>query len=127
MQRVTCFFLLFIILANSYSLKAQQHNLPVSLTTEINTGLTKSQYEFSALAKWKDKILLIPQNRKTVVDSVFMIDSNEIAKSLQKNTITPYTAFTINNLRHTGSKKDSLFIHNILLSNYDGIEAAVIK
>ena len=127
MQQVSRLFSLFIILANYYNVKAQQHYLPVATATEINTGLTMPQYEFAALAKWKNKILLIPQNRKTVIDSVFMIDEAEIDNALQKNMAATHSAYVINNLKHKGIKKDSLYINDNLLSNYDGIEAVVIK
>ena len=58
---------------------------------QINDTLTAHQYEFSALAKWKNKILLVPQNRKNVIDSVYMIDSLAIEESLQKNIAAAYT------------------------------------
>ncbi len=112
---------------NCYNVKAQQHNLPVAAAIEINTGLTKPQYEFSALAKWKNKVLLIPQDRKTVIDSVFMIENDQIDNAMHENVAAAHSVFAIKNLKHAGLRKDSLYINNILLSNYDGIEAAVVK
>lgn len=94
---------------------------------QINDTLTAHQYEFSALAKWKNKILLIPQNRNHIIDSVFMMDSCAIDRSIQNNTLVTHTTFAIKNIKHTGIKKDSLYIGNILLENYDGFEAAVVK
>ncbi|HEY2728157.1 MAG TPA: hypothetical protein VGI61_13355, partial [Parafilimonas sp.] len=104
------FFLLFFLLIYSSSLIAQQSSL-----IQINDTLTAHQYEFSALAKWKNEILLIPQNRKNIIDSVFMIDSAAIDQSIQNNTLAVHTTFSIKNIRHAGTKKDSLFIGNILL------------
>jgi hypothetical protein len=117
-------FIMFCAVADSFS---QQQELPAANITLINTNLTEPRYEFSALTKWKNKIILVPQNRRNVIDSVYIIDSLEIENSLQKNIATACTAFAINNLKHTGTRKDSLYINNILLSNYDGIEAAVVK
>ena len=94
---------------------------------QINDTLTAHQYEFSALAKWKNKILLIPQNRKNIIDSVFMIDSVAIDESIQKNTLAEHTTFAINNIKHAGVKKDSLYIGSTLFTKYDGFEAAVVK
>ena len=113
--------LLFFSLIYSSSLIAQQSLI------QINDSLTAHQYEFSALAKWKNKILLIPQNRKNVVDSVFIIDSTAIDLSIQNNALAVHTTFAIKNIKHAGAKKDSLFIGNILLNKYDGFEAAVVK
>ncbi len=127
MKQLTGSFFLLILFSNCYTVKAQQRHLPVATATEINTGLTRSQYEFSALANWKDKVILVPQNKRTIIDSVFMIDKLEIANALEKSLPTAHTTFTINNLKHTGLKTDSLYINNILLDNYDGIEAAVVK
>lgn len=119
---------LFVFLAGFvYSVNAQQLNLPAPPVTVINKGLSDSRYEFSGLAKWHNKILLVPQNRKHVIDSVFMIDSSAIEAFLQNKIPTPYTAFHFNNLKHVGADKDSLYIDNMLLDHYDGIEAAVVK
>ncbi len=115
-------FLLIFLLIYASLLSAQQSSL-----LQINDTLTAHQYEFSALAKWKNKILLIPQNRKNVIDSVFMIDSAAIDQSIQKNTLAAHITFAIKNIKHAGAKKDSLFIGNILLNKYDGFEAAVVK
>jgi hypothetical protein len=114
--------LLFFLLIYASQLSAQQSSL-----VQINDTLTAHQYEFSALAKWKNKILLIPQNRKNIVDSVFMIDSAAIDQSIQNNTLTVHSTFVIKNIKHVGAKKDSLLIGNILLTKYDGFEAAVVK
>ena len=114
--------LLFILLPVCITTFAQQSSL-----IQINDTLTAHQYEFSALAKWKNKILLIPQNRKNIIDSVFMIDSAEIDQSIQNNALAAHTTFVIKNIKHAGAKKDSLFIGNILLNKYDGFEAAVVK
>jgi len=126
MQLIRYFFLL-LLTGYAFNIKAQQLNLSAPGVTLISNGLFESRYEFSALAKWKNKILLVPQNRKHVIDSVFMIDSSAIEAFLQNKTTTPYTAFYLNNLKHTGSRKDSLYINTMLLENYDGIEAAVVK
>jgi len=115
-------FLLFFLLIYASLLSAQQSSL-----IQINDTLTAHQYEFSALAKWKNKILLIPQNRKNIVDSVFMIDSAAIDQSIQNNALAAHTTFSIKNIKHAGVKKDSLFIGNVLLNKYDGFEAAVVK
>lgn len=116
------YFLLLVLLTSSLQLIAQS-----SSVIQINDSLTSHQYEFSALAKWKNKILLIPQNRNHVIDSVFMIDSAAMDKSIQSNSPAAHTAFAIKNIKHTGLKKDSLYIGNVLLGKYDGIEAAVVK
>lgn len=94
---------------------------------QVNDSLIAHQYEFSALAKWRNKILLIPQNRKNVIDSVFIIDSAAIDQSIQNNTLAVHSSFAIKNLKHVGLKKDSLYIGNTLLEKYDGFEAAVVK
>jgi len=123
-ERVLMIFITLCSITNSFS---QPHDLPHKSITLINTNLFDHRYEFSALAKWKNKILLVPQNRRNVIDSIYLIDSAEIERSLQKNTVTKYLAFAINNLKHVGARNDSLYINNILLDNYDGIEAGVIK
>ncbi len=111
--------LLFVVYINS--LAAQQSII------QINDTLTAHRYEFSALAKWHNKILLVPQDRRNVIDSIYFIDSSEIEQSLQKNTIAAHTAFAIKNLKHVGPRKDSLYINNVLLKKYDGFEASVVK
>ena len=123
-RRALMVLIMFCSLTNSFS---QQHDLPHKNSTLINTNLFDHRYEFSALAKWKNKILLVPQNRRNVIDSVYMIDSTETEASLQTNAVTKYLAFAINNLKHVGARKDSLYINDVLLDNYDGIEAAVTK
>ncbi len=114
--------LLFILMIYSADLFAQQ-----PLIIQINDTLTAHRYEFSALAKWKNKILLIPQNRKNIIDSVFMIDSAVADQSIQNNTLAAHTTFTIKNIKHAGEKKDVLIIGNAVLEKYDGFEAAVVK
>ncbi|MEO8712867.1 MAG: hypothetical protein ABI405_12120, partial [Parafilimonas sp.] len=114
--------LLWMLVISTVSTIGQQANI-----VQINDSLTAHRYEFSALAKWHNKILLVPQNRRNVIDSIYMIDSSEIEQSLQQNTIPKHTAFSLQNLKHAGAKKDSLYINNILLERYDGIEAAVVK
>ena len=111
--------LFFVVYINT--LAAQQ---PI---IQINDTLTAHRYEFSALAKWHNKILLVPQNRRNVIDSIYMIDSAEIDQSLQQNTIAIHSAFALKNIKHAGSRRDSLYINNILLQKYDGFEAAVVK
>ena len=117
------YLLLLCLVIKAFALSAQQSPNII----QINDNLTAHRYEFSSLAKWKNKIVLIPQNHKNVIDSIYMIDSIEIERSIQKNTVTKFTAFAINNLRHVGARKDSLYINNLLLPFYDGIEATVIK
>jgi len=124
LRKALMIFITLCSIANSFS---QQRDLPHKNITIINTNLSDHRYEFSALAKWKNKILLVPQDRRNVVDSVYVIDSSEIERSLQTNAITKYLAFSINNLKHVGVRNDSLYINDILLDNYDGIEAAVTK
>jgi len=116
------YLLLILAITNALIVSAQ-----TPLIVQVNDSLTAHRYEFSALAKWKDKILLIPQNRKNVVDSIFMIDSSTIDQAIQKNAFAAHAAFAIKNLRHVGAKKDSLYINNILLSKYDGLEACTVK
>ncbi len=102
---------------------AQQH--PV---IQINDSLTAHRYEFSALAKWRNTIVLVPQNRRNVIDSIYFIDTSEIAASLNNNAYVKHTAFYIDDLTHKGPRKDSLLINKkLLLTNYDGFEAAVVK
>lgn len=115
------FFSIFLLLYSDV-LVAQPSPL-----IQVNDTLTAHQYEFSALAKWKNKILLIPQNRKNIVDSIFMIDSAAIDESIQKNTLAEHTTFAIKNIKHAGLKKDSLYIGSTLFTKYDGFEAAVVK
>ncbi len=103
------------------------NSLTAQSIIQINDTLTAHRYEFSALAKWHNKILLVPQNRRNVIDSIYLIDSSEIEQSLQKNNIAAHTTFVIKNLRHAGPRKDSLYINNILLEKYDGFEASVVK
>ena len=79
MQLIRC-FLLLLLAGCTFNIKAQQLNLPAPGVTLINNGLSESRYEFSALAKWKNKILLVPQNRRNLIDSVYMIDSSEIER-----------------------------------------------
>jgi len=121
------FFLPAFLTACIVTVSGQQLNFPAPAITAIDNGLSAHRYEFSALAKWNDKILLVPQNRRHIIDSVFMIDTTAIEAFLQNKTTTPYTAFAVNNLQHAGSNQDSLYIHAILLAHYDGIEAAVVK
>ena len=116
------FTLLFFLLIIAVTSIAQKRSI-----IEINDTLTAHRYEFSALAKWHNKILLIPQNRRNIIDSIYMIDSAEIDASLQQNTIAKHTSFAIKNLRHAGARKDSLYINNVLLERYDGFEAATVK
>jgi hypothetical protein len=94
---------------------------------QVNDALTQHEYEFSALAKWKNKIVLVPQNHSHVIDSVFLIRAADISRSIKKNTVAPHISFAIKNLRHDGIKKDSLFIGDVLLAQYNGIEACAIK
>ena len=115
--------LLLCLVIKSFPLSAQQSPNII----QINDSLTAHRYEFSSLAKWKNKIVLIPQNHRNVIDSVYMIDSAEIERSVQKNSVTKFTAFAIKNLKHAGPRKDSLYINHLLLPNYDGIEGTVIK
>jgi len=126
MQLIRCFLLLFLT-GYAFIVSGQQLNLPVPGITVIDNGLSAHQYEFSGLAKWKDKILLVPQNRRHVTDSVFMIDSTAIEAFLQKKITTPYTAYSLNNIQHAGNNKNSLYMNTMLLAQYDGIEAAVVK
>lgn len=123
-RRVLMVFIILCSITNSFS---QPHDLPHKNITLINNNLLDHRYEFSALAKWKNKVLLVPQNRRNVIDSVYMIDISEIERSLQNNVTAKYVAFAINNVKHVGVRNDSLYIENILLDNYDGIEAAVTK
>jgi hypothetical protein len=116
------YFLLPVLLTCTLRLIAQSASL-----IQVNDSLTSHQYEFSALAKWNNKILLVPQNRNHVIDSVFVIDSAEIDQSIQNNSLAAHTTFAIKNIKHVGIKKDSLYIGNILLEKYDGFEAAVVK
>src|SRR6478609_11183294 len=126
MQLIRCFLLLFLT-GYAFIVSGRQLNLPVPGITVIDNGLSAHQYEFSALAKWKDKILLVPQNRRHVIDSVFMIDSTAIEAFLQNKMTTPYTAYSLNNIQHAGNNKNSLYINTMLLAQYDGIEADVVK
>jgi hypothetical protein len=121
------FLLQCIFLCITSCLFAQQINLPTATVIQVNDNLTAHRYEFSALARWKNKIVLVPQNRRNVIDTVYMIDSPEIEHSLRNNTTASHTGFAINNLKHVGARKDSLYINDLLLSNYDGFEAAVVK
>jgi hypothetical protein len=102
--------LFFFLLVYASLLSAQQSSL-----IQINDTLTAHQYEFSALAKWKNKILLIPQNRKNIIDSIFMIDSTAIDQSIQNNTLAAHTTFTIKNIKHAGAKKRFLVPRNSFL------------
>jgi phytase-like protein len=114
--------LLFFLLISAITSFEQKQSI-----IQVNDTLTAHRYEFSALAKWHNKIVLVPQNRRNVIDSIYMIDSAEIDQSLQQNTIAKHTSFAIKNLRHVGVKKDSLYINDILLGRYDGFEAATVK
>ena len=78
---IATFFFLFIYLNNA---TAQQTTLPSAEVVQVNNNLTAHQYEFSALAKWNNKIVLVPQNRKNVIDTIFMIDSAEVDQSIQE-------------------------------------------
>lgn len=113
--------LFFLLLINSI-LPAQTTHI-----VQINDALTAHQYEFSALAKWKNKIALIPQNHNHVIDSVFLIKASAIQRSIKKNEMAPHISFAIKNIRHEGFKKDSLYIGDVLLTHYEGIEACAIK
>jgi len=107
----------------------QKDNHAVPALTVINHLLTAHRYEFSALAKWKDKILLIPQDCKNVIDSIFMIDSTEIEKVLSRqDTTAAYSSFAIKNIRHAVENHSRvLYIGDVRIENYDGFEAAVVK
>ena len=107
---------------------AQPANYPPPATTVIHHPLTAHRYEFSALAKWENKILLIPQDCKNVVDSIFMIDSLEIEKVwADTNAKAAISSFAIKNIRHDATNKHVLFIGNTTIEDYDGFEAAVVK
>ena len=107
---------------------AQQGDNVSARVMMIHHPLTAHRYEFSALAKWKNKILLIPQDCKNVVDSIFMIDSSEIEKVLaDANAKAAISSFAIKNIRHDPADKHVLFIGNTTIENYDGFEAAVVK
>ncbi|MBS1748062.1 MAG: hypothetical protein JST21_18005 [Bacteroidetes bacterium] len=114
--------LLIFLLFTYFILPAQTNH-----TIQVNDALTAHQYEFSALANWKNKIVLIPQNHNHVIDSVFLIKSSAIQHSIKKNRLAQHTSFAIKNIRHEGVKKDSLYIGDVLLTHYEGIEACVIK
>ena len=113
-----------IVLSSAFA----QTNRPGPEVIVINHPLTAHRYEFSALAKWQNKILLIPQDCKNVVDSIFVIDSSEIERVLaDTNATVPISSFAIKNIRHDPSNKHVLFIGNTTIENYDGFEAAVVK
>ncbi|MEP6465242.1 MAG: hypothetical protein ABJB05_03005 [Parafilimonas sp.] len=65
-----------LLLIAAYSF-AQSTNI-----IQVNDTLTAHRYEFSALAKWHNKIILVPQDRRNVIDSIYIIDSTEIDQSL---------------------------------------------
>ena len=95
---------------------------------QINDSLTAHRYEFSSLARWHNNIILIPQNKRNVIDSIYFIDSSEIAASLSNHAFVNHTAFFIDDLKHKGPRKDSLLINQkLLLTNYDGFEGTVVK
>src|SRR5690242_14266945 len=96
LRKALMIFITLCSIANSFS---QQRDLTHKNITIINTNLFDHRYEFSALAKWKNKILLVPQDRRNIIDSVYVIDSSEIERSLQNNAATKYLAFAINNFK----------------------------
>lgn len=115
----------FVLLLFVYADAALAQPHPV---IQINDSLTAHRYEFSSLSKWRNTIVLVPQNRRNVIDSIYFIDTTEIAALLANNAYVKHTAFFIDNLTHTGPRKDSLLINKkILIKNYDGFEAAVVK
>lgn len=82
-------------------------------------GLDSSQYEYSGLAKWKNKVLLIPQYPDKWENALFAVDSIDIDKAITRTPAngTPYTRITISNLDD---------VRKQMKGTYQGFEGAVV-
>ena len=116
------FFLFFTIHAS-----AQHFTLPVEHPIYLNDSIDNSYYEFSGIAKWKDKILLIPQHRSAYDKyHIVCVDTTSIDYVIQGKTFfaAKATKLIFNN------KIDTLFnaIKKAILprTDFGGFEAAVV-
>lgn len=118
-----CFLLLTIVLLFSSTTQAQK----------IKYNRSAPDYEFSGLAKWKDKILLIPQHRNLKdTYNIITIDTAEIDRYLKNLKKANYSIRTDEQLYLSNEFTDSLrsIINNELAGDsdlYGGFEAAVVN
>lgn len=107
--------LFLLVFGSAVHAQTSRHGIDIP----ICCGLDSPAYEYSGLAKWKGKILLIPQYPDKWENSIFAADSIDIDKAIAqkaKNGI-PYTRIKFTNL-------DA--IRQELKGTYQGFEGAVV-
>ncbi len=81
------FFIVLWLSIITTSLFAQHIKLPIEHPIYLYDSINKSHYEFSGLAKWKDKILLIPQHRSAADKyHIVAVDTTSIDSVINNKT-----------------------------------------
>lgn len=126
MRTVTAALLISLFLTAEASY-AQRTSLPTEYPIYLADSINESHYEFSGIAKWKNKILLIPQHRSAYDKyHIIAIDTGSIDSVINGKAIfaTKTSKLLFNNSIDTlyNAIKKSIFPR----TDFGGIEGAVV-
>lgn len=106
---------------------AQRPTLPIEQPIYLNDSVNESHYEFSGVAVWKDKILLIPQHVRATDDyHIIAIDTASIDSVIRHQTLfataTSKITFSIN----LAAVHDAIKTAILPRRDFGGFEAGVV-